>query len=477
MYPSISRLLRLVALLLVALTAGSASTERVALADTAGARAPQDRIDAYIQERMTAWSVPGLALAIVENGKVSLTRGYGLANREQQAAMTPQTLVAVGSTTKPFTAMAVLQLAEQGKLDLDAPVTRYLPWFSMDDPRFGAITVRELLDHTSGIPASASLDGNQDTDALEQRVRSLDWEQLRSDPGSHWEYANDGFNVAGMIVQVVAGVPYEQYVGDQILNPLKMSRSTFDPAQAAQLGMAQGYVKRQGQLQPQPTKLTRGYDPSGMLLTDADDSGRFLAAMLGGGALGDTRVLKPDSVQQMWAPAAGVSDGLQYGLGWFLRQSEGMQVVFHPGEILTMGSAFVLVPERKLGVAVLANLDSDAKDEIAEGVTRLLLGYEPVLQQVPQTGAANTFVPDRSVWDRYVGDYDTSQGRVTLARNGDNLVGSVSGFAFELEPISDTKFVIHTDISSIDETVIELRPEADGSVSLYVKGQRFGVKH
>jgi hypothetical protein len=198
--------------------------------------------------------------------------------------------------------------------------------------------------------------------------------------------------------------------------------------------------------------------------------------MLDGGALDGARVLKPDSVQRMWAPAADVSDGTQYGLGWFLRRDEGFQVVFHPGEILTMGSAFVLVPERKLGVAVLANLDSDAKDEIAEGVTRLLLGLEPVLQAVPQIGAANTFVPDRSVWDRYLGEYDTPQGKIVLTRDGDKLVGTVSGFTFELEPLSDTQFVIHTDIASVDETVIELRPEADGSVSLYVKGQRFGVK-
>jgi len=449
---------------------------RPALAQDGGGRASQDKIDAYVQERMSAWSVPGLALAIVEDGKVSVTRGYGLANREQVSAMTPETVVAVGSTTKPFTAAAILQLVEQGKLDLDAPVTKYLPWFSMDDPRAKEITVRQLLAHTSGIPASASLDGNQDPDALEQRVRALDWEQLRSTPGTHWEYANDGFNVGGLVVQAVSGMPYEQYVEERILKPLGMARSTFDPARGAQLGMAQGYVKRKGQLQAEKTKLTRGYDPAGMLLTDAEDSGRFLAAMLGKGTLDGAQILKPDSVQQMWSPAADVSDGMQYGLGWFLRQSEGMQVVFHPGEILTMGSTFVLVPERKLGVAVLANLDSDAKDEIAEGVTRLLLGFVPVLQTVPQTGAANTFVPDRSVWDRYVGEYDTPQGKLTISRNSDKLVGSVSGFGFELEPISDTKFVIHTEIASVDETVIELRTEADGGVSLYVKGQRFGVK-
>src|SRR5205823_10772431 len=137
----------------------------------------------------------------------SVTRGFGLANREQAVAMTPETLVALGSTTKSVTALAILQFVEQGRVDLEAPVTRYLPWFSMDDPRAGEITVRQLLTHTSGIPASAQIDGNQDPDALEQRVRALDWEQLRSAPGTQFEYANDGFNVAGLIVQAVAGVP------------------------------------------------------------------------------------------------------------------------------------------------------------------------------------------------------------------------------------------------------------------------------
>ncbi len=447
------------------------------LADNQSAtRAVEDRIDAYVQERMAAWSVPGLALAVVEGGQVTLTRGYGLADRATNRSMTPQTPVAVGSTTKPLTAVAILQLVEAGAVELDAPVTRYLPWFTLDGPRSIEITVRQLLTHTSGIPASAALDSRQEPDALERRVRSLEWEKLRSAPGTRWEYANDGYNTAGLIVQTVAGMPFEQYLAERVLTPLGMVRSTFDPARAAEWGLAQGYLKRKGELRPERTRLTRAYNPSGMLLTTAADAGRFLAAMANGGALGDARILSDASVAQMWMPAARVSDNLEYGLGWFLSKQEGLPVALHPGELLTMGSLFAVVPERKLGVAVLANLDSDAKDEIAEGVARLLIGLEPVLRPVPQTGAANTFVPNRAVWDRYVGEYETPQGRLRIAREGDKLVGGIMAFSFELEPISDTYFVIHTEISSFDEAVIELRPEADGSVSLYVKGQRFGVK-
>jgi CubicO group peptidase (beta-lactamase class C family) len=439
-------------------------------------RASQDRVDAYVKERMASWSIPGLALAIVEDGQLTLTRGYGLADKDQGRPMTAQTPVAVGSATKPLTATAIMQLVETGKVDLDAPVTRYLPWFRLDDPRAAAITIRHLLSHTSGIPASATLTGGQESDALDRRVRALEWEKLRNDPGARWEYANDGFNTLGLIVQVVSGMPYEQYLGEKILQPLGMTHSTFEPARAAELGLAQGYVRRKGELRAEKNRLTRAYNPSGMLLASAEDAGRYLAALANGGALDGARILSPESLDRMWAPAARVGDNLDYGLGWFLSEQEGLRAVIHPGEILTMGSMFVLIPERRLGVAVLANLDNDGKDEIAEGVARLLIGIEPVLRDVPRIGPENTFVPNRAVWDRYVGEYETPQGTVRIFREDDKLVGAIMAFDFELEPLSDTKFVLHTEISSFDETVVELRPEQDGGVSLYVKGQRFGIK-
>jgi CubicO group peptidase (beta-lactamase class C family) len=110
------------------------------------------KIDAFVQERMTMGKLPGLSLAIVKDGQVAYTKGYGLANLEQKIAMTERTRVAVGSTTKGMTALAVMQLVEQHKLDLDARVTKYVPWFKVDDPRGVNITLRHLLAHTSGLP-------------------------------------------------------------------------------------------------------------------------------------------------------------------------------------------------------------------------------------------------------------------------------------------------------------------------------------
>jgi CubicO group peptidase (beta-lactamase class C family) len=202
------------ALVALAIGLGALLAPASAAGNQRAVRASQDRVDAYVNKRMDAWSIPGLALAIVEDGQLTLTRGYGLADKDQGRPMTPQTPTAVGSSTKPLTATAIMQLVEAGKVDLDAPVTRYLPWFQLDDPRAAEITVRHLLSHTSGIPASATLTGGQEADALDRRVRALEWEKLRSAPGARWEYANDGFNTLGLIVQVVSGMPYEQYLGE-----------------------------------------------------------------------------------------------------------------------------------------------------------------------------------------------------------------------------------------------------------------------
>ena len=207
----------------------------------------------------------------------------------------------------------------------------------------------------AGIPASASLDGSQEPDALERRVRALEWEQLRSAPGTRWEYANDGFNIAGLIVQVVSGMPYEQYVDEQ--DPEAARDGPHDlrsGARGAELGLAQGYVKRKGSCSREQTRLTRAYNPSGMLLSDAEDAGRYLAALRERRRARRRAGPEPESVQRMWTPAADVSDGLGVRPRLVPRASRrGSGSSFHPGEILTMGSTFVLVPERKLGVAVL----------------------------------------------------------------------------------------------------------------------------
>ena len=245
---------------------------------------------------MAGARLPGLAAVVVPGSGLGFTGAYGFADREAGRPMTPETPVAMGSTGKGMTALAVLQLAEQGLVDLDAPVVRYLPDFTMADPRAPEITLRQLLSMSAGLPASNAFEGAQDAGALERRVAALATVRLSRAPGAGFEYANDGFNVAGLVVQRVSGLLFERYMAERVFAPLGMRRTTYDPARGAALGLAQGYGHHRGAPVPLPTPLTRGYNPAGMVLASAADVGRYLLALLNGGALGAARVLAPASV-------------------------------------------------------------------------------------------------------------------------------------------------------------------------------------
>jgi CubicO group peptidase (beta-lactamase class C family) len=191
--------------------------------------AEQEQIDAYIQSRMRADHIPGLALGVVRGDQVVYLKGYGVAGPDGRA-VTPQTPFILGSTSKSFTALAVMQLVEAGKIDLDAPVTSYLPWFrTADEAASARITVRHLLYQNSGLPVYAGREGMSEDDqsgtALEKGIRQLNSVRLNHPAGQAFEYANENYTLLGMIVQAVSGTTYEAYVQSAIFAPLEMRHS------------------------------------------------------------------------------------------------------------------------------------------------------------------------------------------------------------------------------------------------------------
>ena len=195
-------------------------------------------IESFVQGEMASQRVPGLALGIVEDGRVAYVRGFGKAD-DSGRAVTPQTPFIIGSVAKSFTALAIMQLVEANKIDLDAPVQRYLPWFRVADEKASAeITVQHLLNHTSGISTKTgrSYQGDGDTSdtALEQAVRKLKSAELSAPVGSKHQYSTINYSVLGLIVQTVAGQSYESYVQAKILDPLQMHNSfTSEDCRAA----------------------------------------------------------------------------------------------------------------------------------------------------------------------------------------------------------------------------------------------------
>ena len=188
-----------------------------------------EEIEGFVQDEMAAQRIPGLALGIVEGARVAYVRGFGTAD-DSGTEVTPQTPFIIGSVSKSLTALAVMQLVEVNRIELDAPVRQYLPWFRVADEKASAeITVRHLLNHTSGLSTKTgrSFQGDGDTSdtALEQAVRKLDSAELTEPVGSKHQYSTINYSVLGLIVQTVAGQPYERFVQTRIFDPLQMGDS------------------------------------------------------------------------------------------------------------------------------------------------------------------------------------------------------------------------------------------------------------
>jgi CubicO group peptidase (beta-lactamase class C family) len=221
------------------------------------------RLAAVLQEEMAELHIPGVAhqCRLPRSGRVRAVFGYA---DVFGGLMFPETPVILGSVTKSFTALAVMQLVEHGRLSLDTPVQRYFSWFHTADPAESAqMTVRELLNQTSGLGTFASLGTDAQSDrALADQVRSLQTTPLRTPPGTRFEYANSNYQILGLLVQVASGESYGHYIQDHIFSPLQMTTSFSSPAAASSHGLAQSYSWWFGIPGPIPTPFSQANLPA-----------------------------------------------------------------------------------------------------------------------------------------------------------------------------------------------------------------------
>ena len=243
--------------------------------------------------------IPGLALAIVKGDQIVYLKGYGHADQSGRP-VTPQTPFLIGSITKTFTALAVMQLVEAGKVELDAPVQRYLPWFRVADPEASAqITVRMLINQTSGLPQLPTFvtwTWPNTPDALERHVRLMANTNLLFPPGGGFAYSNANYVTQGVIVQSVTGESYEDYIRGHIFAPLDMQHSHVSQEAAMQDGMAMGYRWWFGFPIPATLPFKRSNLPAGFIISSAEDMAHYLIAQLNGGRYQANAVLSPEGI-------------------------------------------------------------------------------------------------------------------------------------------------------------------------------------
>jgi CubicO group peptidase (beta-lactamase class C family) len=322
--------------------------------------------------------VPGAAIGVLFEG-TAYAGGVGVTNVDHPLPVTAETLFQVGSTTKPFTATAVMQLVEMGLVELDAPVRRYLPWFALasgaDAER---VTVRDLLTHHGGFAGDYFKDTGRGDDALERIVRKMARSPQLVPAGSHFSYCNSGFYVLGLIVAELSGRPYEQAVRERLLEPLGMGMSFFFPEECMVHRFAAGHVvTAEGPRPARPWATARSIAPGGGLISTVVDQLRWAAFHLG--ELEAREVLSPGTVAFMRQPQrpAG-SMCAEIGISWMLDDAGGGErLVKHGGATNGQLSAFELVPGRRFAVTVLTNADTgrEARQTIADRCQEYFLGF------------------------------------------------------------------------------------------------------
>jgi CubicO group peptidase (beta-lactamase class C family) len=355
----------------------------LAVGQLAAAQAGLDvaAVDAFVAAQMRAQGVPGLGLAVVRAGQVVYAQGYGRTG--DGASVTPRTRFLVASLSKSFTGLAVLQLAQQGRLDLDAPVRRYLPGFTVADPEVaGRITVRQLLNHRSGLGDAGFRDQRTGFPrSLEGRVAAMARARPVAEPGTEFHYFNANYEVLARLVEVVSGEPFSDYLRAHVFEPLGMedteSITSSDDLRRGVPGLARGHLLAYGfpVASGEETGFLAGHAG---VVTTAADMGRYLAMLAGRGRLDGEQVVPEEAL----APVLSPTEGADYAMGWFVGERGGEAMLYHNGILSTFSGDAVLFPERGDGVVLLYDVHSVAQDvagfpRLKGGVVALLLGEEP----------------------------------------------------------------------------------------------------
>jgi CubicO group peptidase (beta-lactamase class C family) len=332
--------------------------------------------------RMMIENVPGLAIAVVDDQGILWSEGFGYTDWDRKTPVTANTLFSIQSMSKSFTATAAMFAAQDGLVDLDAPITTYLPNFHIhsifEELPEQKITLRMLLSHTAGLVHEAPVGGNSDLPGrtFEEHIASISDTWLRSPVGSRYDYSNLGIDLAGYILQVRSGIPFTQYVEEKVLTPLGMADSTLEINQVrATPGRAIGHSEF-------PLRPPIGWllIPSGGVWTTANDMARYLQFHINEGALGGTRLLRQDLAETMYTPPNPAALLAKYALGIVVSDDQGTRQLVHGGGGFGFESYMVWYPELKLGAVVLTNVDySDLRSQLTgEVLSSIIASALPV---------------------------------------------------------------------------------------------------
>jgi CubicO group peptidase (beta-lactamase class C family) len=304
-------------------------------------------LESSATEELTATKTPGAAIGIVTDGHLTYAHGFGTSNIESNAPVTSETLFRLGSTTKMLTATAVATLAAEGKLNFEDTVGKHVQGL---DPAIAALTINQIMSHTSGLKDTAIMNGRHDDAALGEEIRMWKPDWLFTKPGSIYSYANPGFWLAGYVAESIAGKPYGRVMYERVFLPLGMTSSTLYPTMAMTRPLSQAHDIVNGKvevLRPAPDNVANW--PAGSVFSNLADLSHFVIAMMDGG-------LPPKVVKALTTSHADIPGShAKYGYGLELDEIDGIQIWTHGGSRAGYGSYVGMLPGRHIAVIVLCN--------------------------------------------------------------------------------------------------------------------------
>ncbi|MEX2116709.1 MAG: serine hydrolase domain-containing protein [Bacteroidota bacterium] len=366
-------------------------------------------MELWIEAQRAYQNLPGLSVALVHDQDLIYAHGFGFANIEDEKPATTQTMYRVASITKTFTATAVMQLRDQGKLQLDDPIERYLPWFRIKNrfPNAPAITVRHLLTHTSGLPRESAYPYWTDYKfpSRSEMIKALEQQETVFPTETRFKYSNLGMVLAGEIIAEISGIPYSEYVAKNILEPLGMSSTTvyFQDKDRDRLAVGYGRRLEDGSRKEIPFLNVRAIAASANLTSTVEDLAKFVSLQFREGhVVFGSQILRGSTLKEMhrvqWLNP-NWNGG--WGLGFDVARKEEKTVVGHGGWIGGYRSQLSFLPEDKIAVIVLTNADDADANYFADQILSMMLPY--IKRATAGSMAVSIVDPG---WVKYTGKYE-----------------------------------------------------------------------
>ncbi len=366
-------------------------------------------------------NTPGAAIGIVRDGRLVWSKGLGVANVETGQPVTPETLFRLGSTTKMFTAAALVSLAEEGKLKLDEPVGKCISGLH---PKIAALTPHQLLTHSAGLTDESVMSGRHDDAALGLGIRAMDESWFFTEPGQIHSYSNPGYWIAGLACEELAGQPYADLMAERLFRPLGMTRTTLRPTLAMTWPLALGHEVKSGMpsiVRPQADNA--GTWPAGQMYSSVTDLVRFTTALHDGGRLDGQSILSQSLIKKLASPfVPRPGDDSHYGYGLAVSTERGVRIWQHGGSRTGYGSTIRLAPDQKIALIILTNRSASSLPKTAAAALDMLLPFEP-LKETPKTAAEPLTEQEKT---QLVGTYTNNRQTIELTIRDGKLMARPS---------------------------------------------------